>query len=136
MFIALLSLLLIHILGLCGKLLLSAATGLPMSDRSSSTHRSDQDVSGGQPPPADEGEEEGERIGGRSNEEFAFGWGTDYTHYFIGFVLLYMSAALTAALFGLYARYHNIANAGGSTVRTDGTPRQQPQQQLPAEARP
>ena len=149
-FIALLSLLLIHIFGLGGKLLLSAATGLPMSGRSSSsTHRSDQDVSGGQPPPAAEGgDEAGERTGGtdeRSREEFAFGWGTDYTHYFIGFVLLYLSAALTAALFGLYARYHSLADAGGSTVRTDGTPRQRPPQQqpqqppqqpLPAEARP
>ena len=38
-------------------------------------------------------------------DEFVFGWGADYTHYFIGFVLLYVCAGCGVGCCGLYARY-------------------------------
>jgi hypothetical protein len=58
-----------------------------------------------------------------SDHVFVFGWGTDYTHYFIGFVLLYVCAGTCAGCFGLYARYQKIANSGASTVVGSPVPR-------------
>lgn len=126
--VALLTVLLIHALGLGGKLVLAIAFGVPMrpdarpieGDNSDalrhdddepvpvSTEGADQDV-----PKGTYADDAGVAA---EDEELVFGWGTDYTHYFIGFVLLYVCAGCCAGCCVLYARYKTLENSAASTV--------------------
>ena len=115
---ALLALLLLHLLGLLGKLLLAAMLGIPLrSGGEVAQHANEAEACRD----ATAGGLELEGCGEEEEAEFVLGWGADYTHYFIGFVLLYLVAGLLAAAAAMWARYHNLAESTGSTVRTAGS---------------
>ena len=115
---ALLALLLLHLLGLLGKLLLAAMLGIPLRSGSEVAQHADEAEACRD---ATAGGLELEGCGEEEEAEFVLGWGADYTHYFIGFVLLYLVAGLVAAAAAMWARYHNLAESTGSTVRTAGS---------------
>lgn len=117
--IALITLFLIHALGLGGKLAIAAIFNISMRSQSGRVEGENSgavrgDVHDDHSAHADATAETG------NDDEFEFGWGADYTHYFIGFVLLYVCAGCCAGCCGLYARYKTLANSGSSTVV--GTP--------------
>ena len=124
--VALVTLFLIHVLGLGGKLVLAAAFEIPMQAQAG---RIEGEHSGAARGDAQDAYSTAEPGMGTEDGEFVFGWGTDYTHYFIGFVLLYVCAGCGAGCCGLYARYMAIANSGGSTV-VGSPPAASPRQQL------
>ena len=98
------ALFLVHALGLGGKLLLAALFGIPMrpqagrieGENSGAVRSDDHDGHWAQHPASAE-----ETETAAEGAEFVFGWGTDYTHYFIGFVLLYVCAACCGGCCGL-----------------------------------
>ena len=98
------ALFLVHALGLGGKLLLAALFGIPMrpqagrieGENSGAVRSDDHDGHWAQHPASEE-----ETETASEGAEFVFGWGTDYTHYFIGFVLLYVCAACCGGCLGL-----------------------------------
>jgi hypothetical protein len=120
--IALITLFLIHALGLGGKLVIAAVFGISMRPQAG---RIEGENSGAVRGDARDGhgansDAETSTMETGEDNEFVFGWGADYTHYFIGFVLLYVCAGCCAGCCGLYARYKTLANSGSSTVV--GTP--------------
>ena len=120
--IALITLFLIHALGLGGKLVIAAVFGISMRPQAGRLEGENSgavraDVHDGQMAHSDATTETQETV---EEDEFVFGWGADYTHYFIGFVLLYVCAGCCVGCCALYARYKTLANSGSSTVV--GTP--------------
>ena len=102
--VALVALFLVHALGLGGKLLLAALLGISMrpqagrieGENSGAVRTDDHDGHWAQHSASAE-----ETEAAVEGDEFVFGWGADYTHYFIGFVLLYVCGGCCAGWCGL-----------------------------------